>query len=140
MNVSHKATLILLFFFIFTCARADVVVVVSAKSTVDSLTKSQVSNIFLGKTSSFPNGDKAIAIDQKDGSSEWIDFYKKVSGKSGSQLKSYWAKLIFSGRKQPPKQLADSSEVKKSVSSNPSQISYIAEEAVDSSVKVVLKP
>ncbi|MEJ2613087.1 MAG: phosphate ABC transporter substrate-binding protein, partial [Candidatus Thiodiazotropha sp.] len=104
------------------------------------LTKSQVSNIFLGKTSSFPNGDKAIAIDQKDGSSEWIDFYKKVSGKSGSQLKSYWAKLIFSGRKQPPKQLADSSEVKKSVSSNPSQISYIAEEAVDSSVKVVLKP
>jgi ABC-type phosphate transport system substrate-binding protein len=140
MNVSHKATLILLFFFIFTCARADVVVVVSANSTVDSLTKSQVSNIFLGKTSSFPNGDKAIAIDQKDGSTEWIDFYKKVSGKSGSQLKSYWAKLIFSGRKQPPKQLADSSEVKKSVSSNPSQISYIAEEAVDSSVKVVLKP
>jgi ABC-type phosphate transport system substrate-binding protein len=140
MNVSHKATLILLLSFIFTCARADVVVVVSATSTVDSLTKSQVSNIFLGKTSSFPNGDKAIAIDQKDGSSEWIDFYKKVSGKSGSQLKSYWAKLIFSGRKQPPKQLADSSEVKKSVSSNPNQISYIAEEAVDSSVKVVLKP
>ncbi|MEJ2405496.1 MAG: phosphate ABC transporter substrate-binding protein [Candidatus Thiodiazotropha sp.] len=140
MNVSHKAALILVFSFIFTCARADVVVVVSATSTVDSLTKSQVSNIFLGKTSSFPNGDKAIAIDQKDGSSEWIDFYKKVSGKSGSQLKAYWAKLIFSGRKQPPKQLADSSEVKKSVSSHPNQISYIAEEAVDSSVKVVLKP
>ncbi|MEJ2612510.1 MAG: phosphate ABC transporter substrate-binding protein [Candidatus Thiodiazotropha sp.] len=140
MNISHKATLILLLSFIFTCAKADVVVVVSATSTVNSLTKNQVSNIFLGKTSSFPNGDKAIAIDQKDGSSEWIDFYKKVSGKSDSQLKSYWATLIFSGRKQPPKQLADSSEVKKSISSNPSQISYIAEETVDSSVKVVLKP
>jgi ABC-type phosphate transport system substrate-binding protein len=140
MNISHKATLILLLSFIFTCAKADVVVVVSATSTVNSLTKNQVSNIFLGKTSSFPNGDKAIAIDQKDGSSEWIDFYKKVSGKSDSQLKSYWATLIFSGRKHPPKQLADSSEVKKSISSNPSQISYIAEETVDSSVKVVLKP
>jgi ABC-type phosphate transport system substrate-binding protein len=140
MNVSYKATLILLLSVIFTCARADVVVVVSASSSVDSLTKNQVSDIFLGKTSSFPNGTKAIAIDQKDGSSERIDFYKKVSGKSSSQLKSYWAKLIFSGRKPPPKQLANGTEVKKSVSSNPSQISYIAEEALDSSVKVVLKP
>ncbi len=140
MNVSYKATLILLLSVFFTCARADVVVVVSATSSVDSLSKDQVSDIFLGKTSYFPNGTKAIAIDQKDDSREWIDFYKKVCGKSSSQLKSYWAKLIFSGRKQPPKQLADSAEVKKSVSSNPSKISYIAEEAVDSSVKVVLKP
>lgn len=140
MNVSHKATLTLLLSLIFTCARADVVVVVGATSSVNNLTKEQVSNIFLGKASSFPGGGKAIAIDRIDGSQERNIFYKKVGGMSGSQLKSYWAKRIFSGRGQPPKQLANDSEVKKSVSSNPSQISYIAEEAVDSSVKVVLKP
>ncbi|MGD8914124.1 MAG: phosphate ABC transporter substrate-binding protein [Candidatus Thiodiazotropha sp.] len=140
MNRPHKATLILLLSFIFTYAKADVVVVVSATSTVDSLTRDQVSDIFLGKTSTFPDGGKAIAIDQKDGSSTKGEFYKKICGKSSSQLKSYWAKLIFSGREQPPKQLKNDSEVKNSVSSNPRQISYIAEETVDSSVKVVLKP
>jgi ABC-type phosphate transport system substrate-binding protein len=140
MKRPHKVTLILLLSFLFTYVRADVVVVVSATSSVDSLTKDQVSDIFLGKTSTFPDGGKAIAIDQKDGSNKKSDFYKKICGKSSSQLKSYWAKLIFSGRGHPPKQLTDDSEVKKSVSSNPRQISYIAEETVDSSVKVVLKP
>jgi ABC-type phosphate transport system substrate-binding protein len=140
MNVLHKATLTFFLSLIFTCAGADVVVVVSANSTVDSLTKDQVSDIFMGKAYSFPNGNKAIAIDQKDGSRERTIFYKKMGGKSDSQLKAYWAKLIFSGRGYPPKQFADASEVKKSLASNPNQISYIAEEDVDSSVKIVLKP
>jgi ABC-type phosphate transport system substrate-binding protein len=140
MNVSHKATLILLLSLIFTCARADIVVVVGASSTVDGLTKDQVADIFLGRVSSFPGGGKAIAIDQNDGTRERIIFYEKVSGMSGSQLNSYWAKLIFSGRRHPPKQLADGTEVKKHLSANPNKIGYIDEEEVDSSVKVVLKP
>jgi ABC-type phosphate transport system substrate-binding protein len=140
MNVALKATLILLLSIIFSCVRADVVVVVSATSTVDSMTKDQVSDIFLNKSSSFPGVGKVVAVDQMNGSREWIDFYKKVTGMSRSQLNSYRAKLIFSGRGLPPKQLLDSNEVKKSVSSNPDQVGYIAEESVDSSVKVVLKP
>lgn len=140
MNSSYMATLFLLLTFFINAASADIVVVVSSSSSIDSLTQKQVSSIFLGKKSTFPDGSKAVAIDQKDGSSDREDFYRKVTGKSGSQLKSYWSKLIFSGKGQPPKQLADADEVKTSLSSNPNQISYMAEDAVDASVKIVLKP
>ena len=40
-------------------AHADVVAVVSAKSSVTDLTKDQVSDSFLGKTSTFPKGASA---------------------------------------------------------------------------------
>ncbi|MEO8298677.1 MAG: phosphate ABC transporter substrate-binding protein, partial [Burkholderiales bacterium] len=49
-------------------ATADVVAVVSAKSTVATLSSMQATDIFLGKTSRFPDGSPAVAIDQPEGS------------------------------------------------------------------------
>src|SRR5437868_1336775 len=46
----------------------DVVAVVSAKSTVLSLNSAQVADIFLGKTSRFPDGSAAVPIDQVEDS------------------------------------------------------------------------
>ncbi len=119
-------------------AAADVVVVVSAKNKATTLSKNQVVDIFLGKASRFPDGSKAVPIDQVEGSAVRDEFYLTYAGKVPSQLKAYWSKVIFTGRGEPPKELANSVEVKKRLSENPNAISYIERDAVDASVKIVL--
>jgi ABC-type phosphate transport system substrate-binding protein len=119
-------------------AVADVVAVVSAKSTVTALTRSQVTDIFLSKASHFPNGVRAEPIDQANGSAARDEFYAKLAGKTAAQLKAYWSKIIFTGRGQPPPVVANGIEVKKRLAVNPAAIGYIEHALVDDSVRVVL--
>jgi ABC-type phosphate transport system substrate-binding protein len=117
---------------------ADVVAVVSAKSTVTALSKSEVTDIFLGRASRFPNGVQAVPIDQADGSVARDEFYAKLAGKTAAQLKAYWSKIIFTGRGQPPPVVANSVELKKRLAANPAAIGYMEQDLVDDSVRVVL--
>jgi ABC-type phosphate transport system substrate-binding protein len=121
-------------------AKADVVAVVSAKSPITSLDKSQVADIFLGKTSRFPNGDQAVPIDQAEGLAVRDEFYVKIAGKTAAQIKSYWSKLIFTGRGQSPASVSNSTEMKKRISENVAAIGYIDSSLVDSSVRVAFRP
>ena len=121
-----------------TVTRADVVAVVSAKSPITALSKSQVTDIFLGRVSSFPDGVQAVPIDQAEGSITRVEFYTKVIGKTAAQIKEYWSKIIFTGRGQPPPTVSNSDEVKKLLVENPAAIGYIDASMVDDSVRVVL--
>jgi ABC-type phosphate transport system substrate-binding protein len=120
-------------------ATADVVAVVSAKSAVTTLSKSQVADIFLGKAVRFPNGVQAVPIDQADGSVAHDEFYAKLAGKSAAQLRAYWSKIIFTGRGEPPPEVANSDEMKKRLIQNPAAIGYIESNRVDDTVRVVLE-
>jgi ABC-type phosphate transport system substrate-binding protein len=117
--------------------KADVVAVVSARSPIIALDKSQVADIFLGKASRFPNGLQAVPIDQAEGSAVRDEFYGKVVGKTAAQIKAYWSKIIFTGRGQPPPSVSNSIEMKKRISDNPAAIGYIDRSLVDDSVRVV---
>jgi len=79
-------------------AMADVVAVVSAENSVTALNKSQLADIFLGKTNRFPDGTQAAPIDQAEGSAARNEFYDKIVGKTAAQIKAYWSKIIFTGR------------------------------------------
>lgn len=120
-----------------TLAHAEVVVVVSAKSSVGSLSKEQVADLYLGKSQELGGGTAAI-FDLPDGPTKEA-FYEKATGRSLSQVKATWSKLMFNGKGQPPKEEHSAAELKKAVSGNPNAIGYIDGAAVDGSVKVVLK-
>jgi ABC-type phosphate transport system substrate-binding protein len=115
----------------------DVVAVVSARSAVTTLSKSEAKDIFLGKVSLFPNGTPAVPIDQPDGSAARDEFYTMLTGQTPAQLRGYWAKLIFTGRGQPPPTVSDSLEMKQRLSMNTAAIGYLDRSAVDNSVKVL---
>jgi ABC-type phosphate transport system substrate-binding protein len=119
-------------------AAAEVVAVVSAKNPVTTLSKNQVVDIFLGRASRFPSGSPAMAIDQVEGSAARDEFYLEFAGKSAAQLTAHWSKIIFTGRGHPPREVANSIEVKKHLVANPNAIGYIEKNLVDSSVKVLL--
>lgn len=119
-------------------AWAQVAVVVSAKSPVTTLSAAQVSDIFLGKSLTYPHGERAIPLDQPEESPARKDFYSKVAGKTPALLKAYWSRLIFTGKGYPPKEAGNDDAVKKVVANNEQFIGYIERSAVDASVKVVL--
>jgi ABC-type phosphate transport system substrate-binding protein len=120
--------------------KADVVVVVSSKNALSSLSKDQVTDIFLGKSTRYPDGAPAIPIDQIEGSATRDEFYATFANKSAAQVKAHWTKIIFTGRGQPPKSVPNSAEVRKLIAANPQAISYIERSAVDSTVKVLTQP
>jgi len=112
-------------------AFAEVAVVVSAKAAESTLTKEQVAQFFLGKSTSM------TPIDQADSSAVRAEFYKKVADKDASQAKALWSKLVFTGKATMPKEVADNAAVKAAVAANPKAIGYIDKSAVDATVKVV---
>jgi ABC-type phosphate transport system substrate-binding protein len=118
-------------------AMADIVVVVSAKSPVGTLSKAQVEDIFLGRTIRFPDGALVVAIDQPEGSAIRNEFYDKVVGKTAAQIKAYWSKIIFTGRGQPPPSVPNSVEMMKRISANPAAIGYIDRDMMNDSVRAV---
>lgn len=120
--------------FSMTVAHADVVVVVSAKSPASKLTKEQVADIFLGRSTSM------VPLDQAAGSSVRDEFYTKVAGQTAAQVKTLWAKLSFSGKGTPPKALGSDDEVKQQLAANPNAIAYLDKSKVDASVKTVFEP
>lgn len=125
-----------------TTAYADVVVVVGAKSDIRTLTKVQVTGIFLAKKAyPLPDGEDAMPLDLWEGSALRDEFYAKVTGKSAAQLQAYWPDAMLSGLSSPrPMQNADVDAVKQMLSRNPHYIGYISKKAVDGSVRVVLEP
>ena len=115
--------------------------VIGHPSNNDRLTAKQLKKIFLGKVSSFPSGGSAVPFDQKPDTTAHQGFYKKVVKKNGRKLKSYWSKLMFSGKKQPPAVVDGDAQMIEKVAADPSAIGYIEESALngDTSVKVLFK-
>lgn len=113
------------------------VVVVSASSKADKMDVEAVKRVFLGRQDTV-GGAQALVVYQKGGATR-SEFDKTVLGKSGADLESYWSKLVFTGKARKPSEAAGDAAVKAKVAANPGAIGYIADGAVDSSVKVVYR-
>jgi len=120
--------------------KADVVAVVSSKSAVSTLSKSQITDIFLGKLVRFPGGSAAEPIDQTEGSIVRDEFYRKIADMSPGELKAFWAKIIFTGKGQPPRAASNATEVKQLIAANPDAIAYMDRSQVDRNIKIVITP
>jgi ABC-type phosphate transport system substrate-binding protein len=106
-------------------------------SNTNTLTKDDISRIFLGKKKVFPNGSEAIPIDLPEGSALRSAFVSTVLSKNDQQIKAYWAQLLFTGKGTPPKEISSDAEARKLVAENPALIGYIDKAQTDASVKIV---
>ena len=112
-------------------ARAEEIVVI-ANLAAASISKEQIADLYLGRS------DAWTPIDQAVGSEIYVEFYKKVTGRDGAQIKAIWSRILFTDRGVAPKQLPNSAAVKKAVAANPKAVGYIEKSAVDASIKVAL--
>lgn len=118
---------------------AGVAIVVNPAVSDTSASAEQIANIFLGKANKLPSGTKVVPIDQEEGEGPRDTFYQSIVKKDASQLNAYWSRLIFTGKGQPPKAVLDDDEVLEFVGSNPDAIGYMNSDAVDDTVKVIMK-
>lgn len=125
--------------FMTNVAGAQVAVIVNPKSTTVQMTADQVSAIFLGKTRALPGGGVAQPVDLQAAAPERDQFYLKVTGKTASQVKAIWSRVVFSGKGSPPPELATAADVKRFVATYQNAIGYIETSAVDASVRVVYR-
>lgn len=121
-----------------TIASAEIAVVVHP-SNASALSNDDIKRIFLGKMKSFPGGSSAIPLNQNSSSGVRKSFDSSALGKSASQIKAYWSKLVFSGKGNPPKEVANDQEVINLVKDNPAIIGYVDSSNVTGDVKVVAK-
>jgi len=118
-------------------AAAEVVVVVSASSPITKLSDNEIADVFLGKLTRLPGGTSLQPLDQAEGSAAREAFYLKFTGKSSSQVKAFWSKLIFTGRGRPPRSVANDTEVMRALRENPDAIGYVERGSVDASFRVL---
>lgn len=120
-------------------ARADLVVVVNAKSGVESLSLDEAVNIFMGRYRQLPSGLAALPVDQPEGQPEKARFYHLLVNKSLSEINAYWARLIFSGKTSPPHQARSTAEVLDWLGRQRGAVAYLERSQVDPRFRIVLE-
>jgi ABC-type phosphate transport system substrate-binding protein len=126
----------LLFLLWMAPLQAEVLVIGSPACGVNSLTTEQVEDIFMGRSRSFPNGKPAQALDQSGAVRR--DFYQRLLDRSIEQIDAYWARIVFTGKESPPKQLPDNQTVLNEVKRNESAIGYVLLDQAPRDVHVFL--
>ncbi len=112
-------------------------VIVNARCGVAVLTRNEVINIFFGRYRQFFNGREAHPVDLEDRHPLRGQFYRRLVGKSLSEINAYWSRQIFSGRMQALPKVATPEEVVKWVAANPCGIGFVEEAKVDARFNIV---
>ncbi|MGO9862411.1 MAG: hypothetical protein ACLPLR_02270 [Terriglobales bacterium] len=111
-------------------------IIVNPSNSVSSISREDLSRIFLKKTTKFSDGRSASPVDLPISSPTRESFSKDVHGKSASAVEAYWQQLIFSGRDIPPGQKSEGG-VLEFVRSNENAIGYVSAGADTGGVKVI---
>ncbi len=138
MNMKTIVPLVLVLVLAAAATAVSQVSIVVAKSSAHKVTREQAKDIFAGAVVVWENGSKVQIIDQSDTEVGKV-FYEKCVGKSASQVRLQWTKLVLSGQAVGPKKLASDAAVLKAVAEDPNAIGYVSSSAVDASVKEIAK-
>lgn len=123
-----------------TGAAADELwVIVNSKNPVSEMDQAEVSALYLGRYQAYRDGSFALPFDQlADGDIRGM-FYQLLTGKPEAYINAYWARILFTGRAMPPRQLENDSAVLDIVQKNLSAIGYVSAGTKLTGVKVVLR-
>ncbi len=112
-------------------ALADKVAVITAVNA-PPLSKSQLAKVYLGR--SF----ERTPLDLPEGHPLRAVFYRAATDSDLTQVRTTWARVMFTGRGEPPRELPDAAAVKAAVAANANVVGYINASMVDNSVRTVM--
>ena len=117
----------------------SIVVVVNPGSGVDTLSRNEVINIFLGSFRQLPSGIAALPIDLPPGHPARAEFYRLLVGKNPAEINTYWARLIVSGKTRPPIQAQQVEDAMSMVQGSIGAITYLERSKVSGRLKIVFE-
>ncbi|MCP3963222.1 MAG: hypothetical protein GY719_35730 [bacterium] len=112
-----------------TSAKAGYKVIVNADNPAEEMEAAAVAKMFRKKLKRWQNDVAVAPVDLGPRSEVRKSFTKGVHGKSIFAIKSYWQRMIFSGRDEPPQEKATESEVLSHVRANAGGIGYVSSDA-----------
>ncbi len=117
------------------CLAGDVTIIANPSVKENSLSQNDIKKIFLSKKKTLEGGAVKLVIQEDDTIHD--AFLRNFVKKSSSQFRSYYKKLIFTGRGQAPKRVANDKAMISYVANTPGAIGYVAEAADTVNVKII---
>lgn len=121
-----------------TQARAEdsIVVVVSASSPVQQLSRANINALYLGTLASNEVAHQLRPLDLEDGSAR-DSFYSYLANRSRNQLRAYWSRMVFTGRGKPPRAYTLEA-VRQALQTDPSVIAYLPRSELNDDMRALL--
>lgn len=119
-------------------AGSPIVVIVNAKSGVTEMTQTEATNLFMGLQKRLASGLVALPVEPVGDEGIRSRFYQLLVNASLPQIRSYWARMYFSGQAQPPRQAKNAEEVIEVVLVNRGAVGFVELGKLDHRVRGVL--
>jgi ABC-type phosphate transport system substrate-binding protein len=116
---------------------ADYQIITNASLGIDSISKRDLTRIFLKQRTRWVNGDYAKPIDQRMKNEIRAIFSEGTLGRTLAGVESYWNSQVFSGKSTPPPTASTDQEVIDFVKNTPGAVGYVAATADTSGTKVL---
>lgn len=102
------------------------VVVVHESNPTTSISRDELSRIFLKKITVWRTKHTVAVVDQRESSRVREQFTRTVHHREVSSVASFWQQQIFAGRAVPPAQRTSDADVMSFVANNPDAIGYVS--------------
>lgn len=114
---------------------ADLVLVAHPSVAATTVSRAEVSRMFLRLQTEWPGGGHVRPVDQAKGSPLREAFSREIHGKSLAAVEQYWTQAIYSGRAVPPVEKRSDADVLAYVRDTPGAIGYVSASAPAEGVK-----
>jgi ABC-type phosphate transport system substrate-binding protein len=118
-------------------AQNSFIIIANKNNTVTSLSKKEISDLFLKKKTKWADGTTVAPVDLNANSKTREDFSQQIHGKGTSAIRSFWQQAAFSGTASAPPEKASDAEVIDFVKKNPGAIGYVPASANTDGVKTI---
>ena len=114
----------------------SIVVVVSANSPVQQLSRADISALYLGTLGSNETAHRLRPLDLEDGSAR-DSFYSYLVNRSRNQLRAYWSRMVFTGKGKPPRAYPPDA-IRQALQADPSVIAYLPRSELNDDMRALL--
>ncbi len=112
-------------------------VVANPSVSASTMSAAELSRLFLKTTTSWPDGQKAVVVDQERTSPVRAAFSRGVHQRDPEAVVAYWQTMVFSGRETPPPVRNGDAAVLTLVRTTPGAVGYVSDTAALEGVKTI---
>jgi ABC-type phosphate transport system substrate-binding protein len=117
---------------------SGVVVIVNKSVRVDHISAAALKDIYTGKTTYWPDGQSVgIAVLAGDTDGKTAAALAEASGMDATHFKTFWQRMVFSGRGQEPNKLNDAAALVAFVAATKGALALVPADADLQGVKII---
>jgi ABC-type phosphate transport system substrate-binding protein len=119
-------------------ALEGVVLIINPSVPVDSISAAALKDLYTGRTTYWPDGQSVkLAVLDDQVTAQTDAALQAASGMDASHFKTFWQRMVFSGRGQQPKQAADAAALVALVAATPGALAIVPADAGLKGVKII---